>query len=46
MTTPPAIGSQMSTLRMGQSNCIAFDSCYRSTYHASSADKPMIIAKA
>ena len=46
MTPPPAMGSQMSTLSIGQSNCIAFDSCYRSTYHASSADNPMIIVNA
>ncbi len=46
MSTPPTIGSQMRTLSIGQSNCMTFDSCYRSTYHASSADKPMIIANA
>ena len=46
MATPQAIGSQMSKLSIGQSNCMAFDSSYRSTYHASSADNPMIIAKA
>jgi hypothetical protein len=43
MTAPPRIGSQMSTLSIGQS-CIA--SCYRSTYHASSAESPMTIANA
>ena len=37
--TPPAIGSQISTLRMGQSSCMAFRLRHRSTYHASSADK-------
>ena len=47
MSTPPTIGSQISTLRIGQSNCMMFVlRCYRSTYHASSADNPMIIANA
>ncbi len=51
---PPRIGSQIRTLRMGQVSCMT--DCYRflllesvdqrSTYQASSTDKPIIIANA
>ena len=45
-STPAAIGSQTSTLRMGQSTLHVVVSACASRSHASRTERPMIVAKA